>query len=137
MRKKSSVLGKKKVDRAAIGRKSKRKGNNFERAVATLLSTELGVDFRRVPASGGLDLKGDICYKDFSKPMPVIVDTKNNKSLIGAAMRKEIVKTIEDAQKSGIEGKYFLVLHDHILHEDFALLPVKTFIGMLNGKIKF
>ena len=130
MRKRKKVV-KKKPDRAAIGRRSKNKGNAFEREVAKWLSSELGIEFRRVPASGGLDLKGDICYSDFTKKMPLIIDTKNNKSLMGASLRKELDKTIEDAEKAEIPGKFFLVLHNHNSSEDYALVPMALFIEFL------
>lgn len=124
----------KKLTRSIIGRRSKNKGNRYERDIAKIFSEWLGIEFRRVPASGGLDIKGDICYKDFTKAMPVIVDTKNNKSLIGASLRKEIVKTIEDAKKS---KNYMLVLKDTQIHEDYALLPLSTLFELIKGTLKF
>ena len=41
--------------------KSKAKGSAYEQKIATRLTNEFGVEFRRVPLSGSIDyLKGDI-----------------------------------------------------------------------------
>lgn len=123
------------VNRARIGRLAKQKGNVYERKISKLLSKMLKIDLRRVPASGGLDLKGDICYADFKKEMPFIIDTKNNKTLISAAMRNEIMKTIEDTEKSDIDD-YMIVFRDNVLHEDFVLTPLSTIISIMNKDLK-
>lgn len=39
--------------KSSIGKSSKRKGNTYERRIADLLTESTGVNFRRVPASGG------------------------------------------------------------------------------------
>lgn len=125
------------IDRAALGRRAKRRGNAYENNIAKKLSEYLGVAFRRVPASGGLDLKGDICYKDFDRRMPMVIDTKDNKSLIGAKLRGEISKSKSDAKAAGTADKYMLILRDVKLHEDFALLPLELLVDLYHGKIKF
>lgn len=45
---------------ASVGRGSQIKGKNFERRIAKLLTDWWGSTIRRVPNSGGLNIKGDI-----------------------------------------------------------------------------
>lgn len=125
------------MDRSVLGRRAKRRGNAYENNIAKKLSAYFGVEFRRVPASGGLDLKGDICYKGFLRRMPVVIDTKDNKSLIGAKLRQEIAKSIADAESNETPGNYMLIVRDVKLHEDFVLLPLGLLADISNGKVEF
>jgi len=52
---------------ASIGRGARIKGANFEREIAKILSDWWGSRLRRVPNSGGLNIKGDIMTEDVDK----------------------------------------------------------------------
>lgn len=63
------------------GAGSRNKGNAFERKIAKILGRHFGFDVRRVPASGGLDIKCDI-YCPFDDRFPLYVECKNRKSFV-------------------------------------------------------
>ena len=120
MRKKKS-----KVDWHKVGRKSKTKGNSYERLIAKIFSEYFNEEFIRTPSSGGMDLKGDICFKEFyKKRMPVLIDTKDQKTLLGARMKQELLKARQDADYSKVGDRYFLVVHEPGTSNHFAMLPL-------------
>lgn len=49
---------------ASRGRGAMVKGKNFEREISKILSSWWGKELRRVPNSGGLNIKGDIMTSD-------------------------------------------------------------------------
>ena len=58
-----------------MGKMSRDKGNRYERKIATLFSEAFNRDMRRVPASGGLDIKCDI-YDPFDDSFPYFIECK-------------------------------------------------------------
>ena len=62
-----------------MGKSSRDKGSRFERKIAKLFSDAFDMNIRRVPLSGGLDIKSDLyCPEDDS--FPYFVECKNRKS---------------------------------------------------------
>lgn len=62
-----------------MGKSSRDKGSRFERKIAKLFSDAFNMNIRRVPLSGGLDIKSDLyCPEDDS--FPYFVECKNRKS---------------------------------------------------------
>ena len=119
-----------KSKRSIIGKRSKEKGNSYECKIAKLLSAELGIDLRRVPASGSLDLKGDICRADF-KPLNILIDTKNYKSLLGARLMKEMHKAEEDGKKAKVADRCLLIIHEYNTQNDYVLMPLAFLLELL------
>ena len=111
------------IDRKKLGRRSKRKGNAYENKIAHIMQEYLGPEFCKTPASGGLDLRGDICYKELNTRMPMIIDTKDNKSLFGAKLLTELNKSKKDAEDYGIPGQFMLVVHEFGTSNHYAVIP--------------
>lgn len=62
-----------------MGKKSRDKGNRFERTIAKKFSEVFNMNIRRVPASGGLDIKSDVyCPED--DRFPYFIECKNRAS---------------------------------------------------------
>ena len=62
--------------------KSKAKGSAYEQKIATLLSKEFDVEFRRVPLSGAIDyLKGDIWTPHDPAWWPYCIECKHYKEI--------------------------------------------------------
>ena len=62
--------------------KSKAKGSAYEQKIATLLSKEFNVEFRRVPLSGAIDyLKGDIWTPHDTAWWPYCIECKHYKEI--------------------------------------------------------
>ena len=62
--------------------KSKAKGSAYEQKIATRLTNEFGVEFRRVPLSGAIDyLKGDIWTPHDTAWWPYAIECKHYKDL--------------------------------------------------------
>src|SRR6056300_331628 len=60
--------------------KSKAKGSAYEQKIATRLTAEFGIEFRRVPLSGAIDyLKGDIWTPHDAAWWPYATECKHNK----------------------------------------------------------
>lgn len=53
-----------KIDYSAQGRRSKRRGNTYERRCAKLLTEFTGVGFRRVPASGAFNKQSSVLIRE-------------------------------------------------------------------------
>lgn len=68
-----------KVNRVATGKVAKRRGNSFELAVARYLSRKTGSTFKRTPASGGMEFKGDIFL--LGGDLPFILECKNREDI--------------------------------------------------------
>lgn len=103
------------VDHVRIGRRSKRKGNRYENIIAKLLSKFFGIPFRRVPASGALAIKGDIMMQDYTRKMPLVIDCKDNKALLG----KKLTKAIHE------EGLPI------VLNDEYVLIDLEDFLMLL------
>ena len=62
--------------------KSKAKGSAYEQKIATRLTSEFGVEFRRVPLSGSIDyLKGDIWTPHDTAWWPYAIECKHYKDI--------------------------------------------------------
>ena len=65
-------------DWSKIGRRSRRKGQRFERKIAKVLTKATGLTWRRTPASGGMEWKGDVICTDLAPhQQPFIVECKD------------------------------------------------------------
>lgn len=95
-----------------MGKKSRTKGSIYERKIAKLFSKAYGRNLRRVPLSGGLDIKCDI-YDPFNDDFPLWIECKNRKNFRFAhlfdpesALYEFLRKTRIDAGNSYLVKKY-------------------------------
>lgn len=95
------------------GAGSRNKGNSYERKISKVLSKHYpGFNLRRVPSSGGLDIKCDI-YDPQDDSFPLFVECKHRKSFSlqtvmgGSSELFEMYdKIVTDAERSYLNKKY-------------------------------
>lgn len=89
------------------GRRSKKKGANYEREIAKVFKGKFNVDLTRTPQSGGFakkstkadDFRGDIVCLDDTKVLKLHIECKNQKSV---SIRKWLKQAIGDCPKDKI-----------------------------------
>ncbi len=69
------------TDWKKIGKKSKRKGSNYERKVARDLTKITGYNWRRVPYSGASYIPGDVTIVEGDIKLGYVVELKNRADL--------------------------------------------------------
>ena len=68
-----------KIDRQKTGSRNKKRGGEFERRVAKLLTEYTGLKWNRTPLSGASIIAGDIYCLD--KPMPFTIECKDRQDI--------------------------------------------------------
>jgi hypothetical protein len=81
------------TDRSAIGKKSKAKGKRYERHIAKILTDFTGVNFRKIPGSGGFNKTGGVVVADHAFSGDVICDDPGFLYSIEAKNRKNYTLT--------------------------------------------
>jgi len=110
---------------------SKKKGNLFELTISKLFSEALGIEFRRVPASGGMEeWRGDLTpVKDEERiKWRWIVECKNSKKLmIWEWLKKLEIECVETNKKP------LLVFH-YPRNKDYAIIRVEDLLNLLKER---
>jgi hypothetical protein len=81
------------VDRSKLGRSNKRKGKTFESRVAHILTEFTGVNFRRVPCSGGFNKFGGVVVAEHVFSGDVLCDSPHFDFSVEAKNRQDITLT--------------------------------------------
>jgi hypothetical protein len=81
------------TDLSAVGRRSKRKGKKYESRVASILSKFTGVNFRRVPMSGGFNKFGGVVVAEHVFSGDVLCDNKSFLYSVEAKNREDVSLT--------------------------------------------
>lgn len=121
----------------------KRKGNKNERNLCKWWTTWSGLEFSRVPASGGLrwqkkdDITGDIICTDskYSRRFPFSIEAKAYKDirfehLILGNTRIKIIEFWEQAKEDGIRGG-----KQPILFMRYNGMPASTWFVIINEEV--
>ena len=123
------------IDRKKLGKRSKNKGNNFERATAKKFKSAYGEELVRTPQSGGFakksakadDFRGDIVPADEDVELLLHIECKNCKSW-------SLPAWFEQAENDKPHSKKpVVVFHQHGTANDFVLLEVNDFVDLLGG----
>jgi hypothetical protein len=120
-----------KETRRKIGRRSKSKGNNFEREVAQFFKNTYNIDLRRTPSSGGFathskDYKGDIVSIDAGVDFLLHIEAKNVK-------RITLDPWMTQAEKDCPEGRIpCVVYHKHNTPKNYIALPLEDFLKLVD-----
>jgi Holliday junction resolvase len=129
---------------------TKAKGSQFERIVADILGKWAGMEFTRVPSSGGIgwkdgnvDLIGDITPKDRTQSFVFTVECKASKKIIQPTFGRlyksaQMQKFMEQAAKEAVHaGKYplLIVKADGMRKKDY-LVGISTELLKLLSNIK-
>jgi hypothetical protein len=114
---------------AKIGRSARIKGKNFEREVAKILSdwytqlTGRDIKLRRVPNSGGLNIKGDIMTEDITEmidfPFHIEIKKQERNNVHDYYRQSE-----HDAPKNKIPTVIFSRNNDHT----YIMLELNNFL---------
>lgn len=128
---------KEKVHREAQrrGKRNKVKGGEYERKVAEILKSMLGVEFVRTPQSGGFAKKSDANTKDFRGdviPLDADVETVLHiecKNYQNWAMPKWIAQAESDCPKGKIPC---VIFHKYGTSRDYIVLDLKHFLKIIH-----
>lgn len=119
--------------RVQIGKRSRRKGSNYERTIAKKLKQKLGVDFVRTPQSGGFAKKsvkadvfrGDIVPADDSVECALHFECKDVKTW-------SLAKWMEQAEADCPKNKIpVVVFHKFNTSKDYIALPFEEFLSLV------
>ena len=121
---------------ASIGRGARIKGNNFERKVSKIITPwwsylkDKIISFRRVPNSGGLNIKGDIMTEDLTdmKDFPLHLELKCQE-------RFNVNDYYKQASHDAPEGKIPTVIFSKNNDDIYIMMTLNNFIDFTK-KIK-
>lgn len=115
------------------GKKSKRKGANFERTLAKKFQARYGVELKRTPQSGGFakkcdkaaDFRGDITIVDNKQMLLLHIEAKNQKTW-------QLKQWLEQAESDCPEGRTpIVVFHQHDSSKDYVCLSLDDFFKLV------
>lgn len=121
------------IDRKKLGKRSKNKGNNFERATAKKFKSAYGEELVRTPQSGGFakksakadDFRGDIVPADEDVELLLHIECKNCKSW-------SLPAWLEQAENDSPKGKVpVVVFHKHSTSKDYIALSLEDFFKLV------
>lgn len=126
------------------GKKSKRKGSQYERDIAKRFQARYGVELKRTPQSGGFakkcdladDYRGDITIVDTKQMLLLHIECKNQKTL-------SIPKWIKQAEEDCPNGRRPIVIfHQYGSSKDYVTLSLSDFLELVEkdkvvGKRRF
>ena len=118
------LVGKKKRTRSQIGRGSRNKGKNFERAVSKMLTA------RGVPARRAMQFDGTFDY-DVKVDLPFNFECKNVESL---NLYKAIQQSRADAKR---KGDIPVVVHKKNQHSALLTMDFTDFLDLLQWAIGY
>ena len=122
-----------KSDRQRLGRRSKNKGNDFERTTAKKFKAAYDVELVRTPQSGGFakksakanDFRGDIVPADEDIDLVLHIECKNAKTWSLPAWFKQVTS---DCPKGKIP---VVVFHQHGTSNDYIALSLEDFFKLV------
>ena len=85
------------ADMKKIGKANKKKGSNYERKIANIMSKYTGQRWKRTPYSGAGHISGDVFCLDFEFPYVIELKNRRDLSLLKVFKNPQIVaKYLED-----------------------------------------
>lgn len=120
-------------ERQRLGKRSKTKGNNFERATAKKFKSAYEEELVRTPQSGGFakksakadDFRGDIVPADEDIELMLHIECKNAKTW-------SLPKWFSQAQSDCPKGKIpVVVFHQHNTSNDYIALSLEDFFKLV------
>lgn len=123
-----------KEQRKKLGKRSKTKGNNYERETAKRFKEAYGEDLVRTPQSGGFakkseranDFRGDIVPADDSIDLKLHIECKNTKTWSLPAWFRQ-------SEEDCPEGKVpVVVFHQHGTSNDYIAMKLEDFFEVVS-----
>jgi len=122
-----------KSDRQRLGRRSKNKGNDFERTTAKKFKAAYDAELVRTPQSGGFakksakadDFRGDIVPADEDIDLALHIEAKSHKTI-------KLPEWIRQAESDSPRGKIpVIVFHQYGTSNDYISLEKNNFFNLL------
>lgn len=119
-------------ERVKLGKRSKLKGDGYERAIAKIFGAKYNINLKRTPQSGGFakksekadDFRGDITVVDDKIMLLLHLECKNQKTWALPAW-------IKQAEEDCPEGRVpVIVIHKHNTSKDYVVLSLDDFLEM-------
>ncbi len=120
------------VERSNRGKRSKSKGGNYERKIASQFQQQYGVELSRTPQSGGFakksekadEFRGDIITTDKDVELLIHIECKDQKTW---SLPQWLKQSKEDCPKGKVP---VVIFHKYNTSEDFICLPLKDFFAL-------
>lgn len=115
------------------GKKSKRKGGNYERTVAQWFKERYHLDLKRTPQSGGFakksdkaeDYRGDISLVDSTKKLLLHIECKDQKTW---KLKEWLSQAEEDCPEDRVP---LVVFHQHCSSKNYVCLSLEDFLKLV------
>lgn len=127
-----TAFQKQKETNKKLGKRSKTKGNNYEREIAKRFGDAYNIELVRTPSSGGFqksksseEFKGDVTCIEKEKDFKLGVEVKNTKSWSLPAWLKQ---SEEETPKDKIP---VVVFHQHGTSNDYIALSFNDFLKLV------
>lgn len=123
-----------KEQKSKQGKRSKRKGANYERTIAKKFQSRYGIELKRTPQSGGFakksdkadDFRGDITIVNPTQVLKVHIECKDQKTW-------QLKQWIEQAENDCPEDRApIVVFHQHNTSKDYVCLSLEDFLSLVD-----
>lgn len=115
------------------GKRSKRKGNNYERTIAKAFQSKYGVELKRTPQSGGFskksdkadDFRGDVTIVDNTLMLLLHIEAKDQKTWA-------LPKWLRQAEEDCPDGRTpVVIMHQYNSSKDYVCLRLEDFLNLV------
>lgn len=124
------------LDRSKLGKRSKSKGDSYERNLAKEFKKVYGEDFVRTPQSGGfskskeaVNFRGDIVPLDENVDLLLHIEAKNHKQL---ALHQWIEQSMSDCPAGKVP---IVIFHQHGTSKDYVVIQHTELLKLLDTKV--
>lgn len=133
MKLKKAVKETKKDDNVKRGKRSRRKGGDYERLLAKVFGKKYDVELKRTPQSGGFakksdradDYRGDITIVDNKQMLKLHIEAKNQQTW---KLKDWISQAESDCPKGRVP---IVVFHQHNTSKDYVCVSLEDFLDLV------
>ena len=133
MKLKKAVKETKKYENVKRGKRSRRKGGDYERLLAKVFGKKYSVELKRTPQSGGFakksdradDYRGDITIVDNKQMLKLHIEAKNQQTW---KLKDWISQAESDCPKGRVP---IVVFHQHNTSKDYVCVSLEDFLDLV------
>ena len=133
MKLKKAVKETKKDENVKRGKRSRRKGGDYERLLAKVFGKKYDVELKRTPQSGGFakksdradDYRGDITIVDNKQMLKLHIEAKNQQTW---KLKDWISQAESDCPKGRVP---IVVFHQHNTSKDYVCVSLEDFLDLV------
>lgn len=130
---KKAVKETKKDENVKRGKRSRRKGGDYERLLAKVFGKKYDVELKRTPQSGGFakksdradDYRGDITIVDNKQMLKLHIEAKNQQTW---KLKDWISQAESDCPKGRVP---IVVFHQHNTSKDYVCVSLEDFLDLV------